>query len=361
MPDKKRLLIVDDETEVIDLVSSSLAEQYEVVGTSANQAALDAATCEDFSLAMFDINLGSDTAYDLCEKFKLSKPDVPVIFLSSLDGEEEIIHAYEVGGLDVITKPFKPRLLQEKICKLMQINEQLGAVKQSQAASQQVAHDAMSLASRYGMIVSFLDTNVETNDIATLMESLGDTCMGLNLSTAIVCFDEQNHTVYSNANPIEEKFILALRDRGRIVDHHQRTLYTAGYVSILVKNMPVDDPTEYGMIKDIFAPLVTGASSRVKAIMMQDALNNARNQLIDASQVMDEALSKQGEQLTKMINDYLTDVQSTLMILEMTEDQEEYVLSQADEHMKSIVALVSDQTITKQSIQGVVRNISALL
>lgn len=360
MPDKK-ILIVDDESEVIDLISSSLGELFEVVAANGSNSALEAAMSDEYSLAMFDIHQDDETAYDLCEKFKASRPDTPVVFLSSKEGEEDILHAYEVGGLDVITMPFQPRLLQEKICKLMQMNEQLGAVKESQAASQQVAHDAMSLASRYGMIVSFLDTNVETNEIVPLMENLRDTCAGLNLSTAIVCFDEQNKPIYSNANPIEEKFILALRGRGRIVDHHHRTLYTAGFVSILVKNMPIDNPTEYGMIKDIFAPLVTGASSRVKAIIMQDALNNARNQLIDASQIMDEALNKQGEQLTKMINDYLTDVQSTLMILEMTEDQEDYVLSQADEHMKSIVALVSDQTITKESIQGVVRNISALL
>ena len=115
------------------------------------------------------------------------------------------------------------------------------------------------------------------------------------------------------------------------------------------------------MIKDIFSPLVTGANSRIKSIFSQEALATAKEQVINASEVMDEALSKQANQLTGMINDYLTDVQSTLMILELSESQEEYMLSQADEHMKSIVALVSDQSITQNNLKGIIRNISGSL
>jgi hypothetical protein len=76
---------------------------------------------------------------------------------------------------------------------------------------------------------------------------------------------------------------------------------------------------------------------------------------------MDEALSNQSEKLTQMIRVYLNDIQSTLMILEMSEEQEQYVLSQADDHMKAIVELVSDQTVTKESLQGIVRNLSGLI
>jgi hypothetical protein len=125
--------------------------------------------------------------------------------------------------------------------------------------------------------------------------------------------------------------------------------------------MPIEDASEYGMIKDIFSPLVTGANSRIKSIFLQEALATAKEQVINASEVMDEALSKQANQLTGMINDYMTDVQSTLMILELSESQEEYMLSQADEHMKSIVALVSDQSITQNNLKGIIRNISGSL
>lgn len=357
----KKILVVDDEQEIIELVRASIGECFEVVGVTDPKLVQDLAAENDFALAIFDINIGSMTGFDLCKQFKVLKPEVPVVFLSGLDGEQDIIRAYEVGAFDFISKPFKPKALHEKITRLFEFTNQLSRAKESQAASQQVAHDAMSLASRYGMIVSFLDTNVETNDIETLMKSLGETCTGFNLHCAIVCFNAAGAPIYSTASPIEEKFISALKDEGRIVDHHQRTIYSGELVSILVKNMPVDNPGEYGMVKDLFAPLVTGASSRVKSILMQDALASARSQVIDASMVMDEALSNQSEKLTQMIRVYLNDIQSTLMILEMSEEQEQYVLSQADDHMKAIVELVSDQTVTKESLQGIVRNLSGLI
>lgn len=360
MPEQK-VLIVDDEKDIVDLVTSSLDSDFELVGVVDPKTVMDTVNANDLDLAILDINMGSVTGYELCEQIKSAKPELPVVFLSGMDGDQDIVRAYEVGGFDFISKPFHPRALLEKIRKVIDFTSQLTKIKTAQTSSQQVAHDAMSLASRYGMIVSFLDTNVETTNVGSLMESLGQTCDGLSLSHAIVCFNENGAPIYSTANPIEEKFICALKDEGRIVDHHNRTIFSGEFVSILVKNMPMDDPSEYGMVKDIFAPLVTGASSRVKSILMQGALVTARNQIVDASQIMDEALSKQGEQLTQMIREYLNDVQSTLMILEMSEDQEQYVLSQADDHMKAIVNLVSDQTVTKENLQGIVRNLSGLL
>ena len=360
MPEKK-ILVVDDEVEIVDLVSSSLSGMFDVTGVSDPNEAMAAFNADQFELVILDINLGSISGYDLCEEMQSESQQTPVVFLSSLTGEQDIVRAYEVGGFDFMSKPFRPKELQEKICKLITFNSEFNSVLESSQTSQKVALDAMSLASKYGMIVSFLDTNVETQDIPTLMESLNQTCQGLGLHHAIVCYDNISHQLYSNASPIEEKFVNLVRDQGRIVDHHQRSVFSAGHVSILIRNMPIEDASEYGMIKDIFSPLVTGANSRIKSIFLQEALATAKEQVINASEVMDEALSKQTDQLTGMFNDYLKEVQSTLMILELSESQEEYMLSQADEHMKSIVALVSDQSITQNNLKGIIRNISGSL
>ena len=358
---KKKVLVVDDEIEIVDLVSSSLSQKFDVTGVSDPDAVMNVFAEKEFDLVILDINLGPITGYDLCGTMRSVSQHTPVVFLSSLTGEQDVVRAYEVGGFDFICKPFRPRELQEKICKLISFYGEFNSVRESNDASQQVALDAMSLASKYGMIVSFLDTNVETQDIAALMASLDETCQGLGLHHATICYDDNGHQIHSSATPIEEKFIALVREQGRIVDHHQRSIFSAGHVSILIRNMPLEDPSQYGIIKDIFAPLVTGANSRVKSIFLTEALASARDDVINASQVMDQALSKQSSQLTTMISEYLSDIQSTLMILELSESQEEYLLSQADEHMKSIVELVSDQSITQNNLKGIIRNISGSL
>jgi DNA-binding response OmpR family regulator len=65
-------------------------------------------------MAILDVNLPDGSGYDICKKIK-EKKDVPVIFLTAIDDEVNVVMGLDMGADDYITKPFRIRELLSRI------------------------------------------------------------------------------------------------------------------------------------------------------------------------------------------------------------------------------------------------------
>ncbi|MEG3894255.1 MULTISPECIES: adenylate/guanylate cyclase domain-containing protein [unclassified Microcoleus] len=104
------ILIVDDMPDNLRLLSTMLASHGYLVRKAINgQLALQGAQISPPDLILLDINMPKMNGYEVCEKLKLSEntKDIPVIFISALDDVLEKVKAFQVGGVDYITKPFQ--------------------------------------------------------------------------------------------------------------------------------------------------------------------------------------------------------------------------------------------------------------
>jgi class 3 adenylate cyclase len=104
------ILIVDDKLENIRFLSSFLSKQgYQVRKAINGQAALMAARTVSPDLILLDINMPGMGGYEVCEKLKQEPQtsSIPIIFLSAGDDIDDKIRAFQVGGVDYITKPFQ--------------------------------------------------------------------------------------------------------------------------------------------------------------------------------------------------------------------------------------------------------------
>jgi len=104
------ILIVDDMPDNLRLLSTMLTcYGYQVRKAINGQLALQGAQISPPDLILLDINMPKMNGYQVCEKLKLSEKtkDIPVIFISALDDVMEKVKAFEVGGVDYITKPFQ--------------------------------------------------------------------------------------------------------------------------------------------------------------------------------------------------------------------------------------------------------------
>ncbi|NJL19742.1 MAG: response regulator [Leptolyngbyaceae cyanobacterium SM1_3_5] len=145
------ILIVDDKIENIRLLSNFLStQQYQIRKAIHGKAALTAAQTIPPDLILLDINMPGMSGYEVCEQLK-SDPktnSIPVIFLSAGDDIADKVQAFQVGGVDYITKPFQleevlirvqtqltlrglQRSLEEKNAKL---NHALDSLKAAQIA-----------------------------------------------------------------------------------------------------------------------------------------------------------------------------------------------------------------------------------
>lgn len=106
------ILVVDDRLENAALLFNILSEHgYEVRQVINGKQALNAAYYDPPDIILLDIMMPDLDGYEVCQKLKESEKtaQIPIIFLSALDRENDKVKAFEIGGVDYITKPFQVR------------------------------------------------------------------------------------------------------------------------------------------------------------------------------------------------------------------------------------------------------------
>ena len=103
-----KILIVDDETEIADLIEMFLNnENYTVYKFYSAKEALACIETTELDLAILDIMLPDIDGFTLCQKIR-KKHTYPIIMLTAKDSETDKIMGLTLGADDYITKPFRP-------------------------------------------------------------------------------------------------------------------------------------------------------------------------------------------------------------------------------------------------------------
>ena len=110
----KLLLVEDDNALGYALEFSLVDEGYEVTRATTLKEAEDNFNKDIYNLILLDVNLPDGNGYDFCKLIR-KKSKVPIIFLTALDDEVNIVMGLEIGGNDYLTKPFGFRELQARI------------------------------------------------------------------------------------------------------------------------------------------------------------------------------------------------------------------------------------------------------
>ncbi len=112
----EKILVVDDEPRVVRLVSEVLgAMGYQVIAAASGKSAIEMVAVEQPDLVLLDIlmPLGPD-GYEVCRRIReFSK--VPVIMLTAKAQEADMLHGFDVGADDYLTKPFSAKELIARV------------------------------------------------------------------------------------------------------------------------------------------------------------------------------------------------------------------------------------------------------
>lgn len=115
-PAKNRVLVVDDEQHIADVVEYSLKENGLDVALAADgNAALAAFEKIRPDLVVLDLNLPGISGLDLFREFRRQRPDIAVIMLTTRSDEIDRVVGLELGADDYVTKPFSPRELVARV------------------------------------------------------------------------------------------------------------------------------------------------------------------------------------------------------------------------------------------------------
>lgn len=108
------LLVEDDEALALGIEFSLKKEGFNINRVGSIEDAKKTIFNEEYDLMLLDITLPDGNGYDLC-KYIREQSDVPIIFLTALDDEVNVVLGLEIGGDDYITKPFGVKELVARI------------------------------------------------------------------------------------------------------------------------------------------------------------------------------------------------------------------------------------------------------
>ena len=119
--------LVDDEQSILTSVSLALeAEGYNVDTYKNGVEALQGLESKEYDLGLFDIKMPKMDGNELLNKLRASKKidlrELPIIFLTSKDQEQDEIIGLRMGAADYIKKPFSQKLLNERIRTVLRIH-----------------------------------------------------------------------------------------------------------------------------------------------------------------------------------------------------------------------------------------------
>lgn len=103
----RRILIADDDPTIANLIELTLKDpRYEIEAVKNGLEALKAFETSKFDVVMLDVMMPYVDGFEACERIR-ERSDVPIVILTARDGTDDIVHGFELGADDYITKPFK--------------------------------------------------------------------------------------------------------------------------------------------------------------------------------------------------------------------------------------------------------------
>jgi len=114
----EHILVVDDEEDILELVSYNLAKAgYRVTSVTSGEDAIKTARSKLPDLVLLDLMLPGVDGFEVCNTLKRDSrtANIPIVMLTARGEEADVVSGLELGADDYITKPFSPRVLLARI------------------------------------------------------------------------------------------------------------------------------------------------------------------------------------------------------------------------------------------------------
>jgi DNA-binding NtrC family response regulator len=118
---KIRVLVIDDEPDLTDVLTLILEDDYETTVFNNPVEALKVIETGTFQLVLTDLNMPQMSGVDVIHQIRKVKPKIPVVIMTGHgEGEPEVVEALKAGGGMVLAKPFpEPAFVLEQLKKML--------------------------------------------------------------------------------------------------------------------------------------------------------------------------------------------------------------------------------------------------
>jgi DNA-binding response OmpR family regulator len=116
-----RVLVAEDEPMLLDLTTYALRKfGFESDGVTDGEAALERWESGNYDIILLDIMLPKKNGLDVCREIRKRSNSVPIVMVSALSHEDQIVEGFDSGASDYVTKPVSYRILASRMRNLVQ-------------------------------------------------------------------------------------------------------------------------------------------------------------------------------------------------------------------------------------------------
>ena len=335
MSDRLSIAVIDDNQPQRMVLSKILEATYDVSPFDSGEAFL--ASTATFDAVILDIEMPGINGYETCRQLRsrLENSDTPVLFASSHDSAPERVGAYEAGGDDFITKPVAATELRHKLSNLLEQRRKVKDLAEQTSTAQQLAFTAMISMGDLGVVIEFLRKASAAKTYPDIASLLLDAMNAWGIKGAVQLRGEQgtiDRSTDGSLSTMQASVLDNMRVMGRIFEMGSRAIVNYTHVSILVENLPTQEPDKVGRLRDNLAILAEGADMRVTSLDTMQQRDTQKQGIHGALAELKNALSKTAERnqtnrASGQIHmlEALEHISHTLGTLGLTENQRNYV------------------------------------
>jgi CheY-like chemotaxis protein len=357
-----KVFAIDDDPLVLEILGEILQPEY----------VLEIFESAESCFEQLDKGKPGMDGYTFCRQLKDDTRtwDTPITFVSSHDTIEARLQGYDAGGDDFIVKPFAPAEMLRKIKVAQQIIKSKRSIQEQAEASEYLSSLALASMDEGGLVLQFMSKLIGWNSAEEIAAGLLELMQRYKLDGVIQTRSNQGSLTLSKAGanlPLETSVINHVRNMGRIFEFHSRSVHNFERVSLMVNNMPLNDPEFCGRLRDNLSVAAQGADSRLQAIETEEA--NRRNQagILDVLASVRETISamQQAHVQDRAASNALMlaldkDLENSFIHLGMTDNQERRMENLVGDFMKKLVELLDRGEETQEAMQQLGQKLAQL-
>ena len=368
-----KVLSIDDDHLVQKIIGKTLENGYDTLFASSGNEGIELAKESLPDVIILDVEMPGMNGYEVCDQLKhdAETQDIPIIFLSSLENLRARMLGYEVGAEDFLVKPFVAEDLIAKINVLANIREERREILKQAEEARRTAYNALTSSAELGLVILFAEHSFTATSHESLSKRFFKVTNSLGLSCSLLVQTSQGSSFFSSkgtVSPLESELMARLKNSGRIHDFGSRTQINYPHISVLIKNMPLDNAERYGRIKDLLPAMLGPADAKISVINEEERKVQRYQELLKSFEVVQSTfeelntlLKNNREQGFNIMRAMLMELNRELPRMGLEDDQENYILGEVDKAIDAAIEVVDDGQAIGKYFSFVMQQLGSLI
>lgn len=297
--------------------------------------------------------------------------NLPVVLLTASVCLEDKLQAFEVGCDDFIEEGTTGDEACARITKSIFHRVAADQLSSRLEMANQTARTAMVDNSDLGANIQFLLNVHDCDNLDQLGQMFFRTIERYGLKCSLQMRSEheiKNMEAHGMAKDLESQLLTQLKDSDRYIDFGARTIVNYDRVSLLIKNMPKNDPEKYGAIKDNTFSLLQGINARVKSLEDRYRLIDEKESLKKLSNDVRNVMNTIKDSYQRVMRDIADEVdkanelvQMKIPSLALTEADESFIESTLDNLVKGTTKTFNEGLVVDECFERLERALQAAI